>query len=85
MLYFKVESDYLTLSPPDRKHAGFFLGMILVFDAITVAIKRLFNSEALRSIFGRKAREAACRGLDVAIIAEETAHVYQYAFERGRY
>lgn len=44
--------------------------------AMADAIYKLASNEALRHEFGRKARETACRALDVSIIAKKTAEGY---------
>lgn len=49
---------------------------------MAVAILKLAKDEELRQVFGEKARDVACRELDISIITEKTARVYFTVFSR---
>lgn len=51
-------------------------------EAMADRILRLVEDETLRVDFGRRAREVACRDLDIKVIAEETARVYRQVAEK---
>jgi glycosyltransferase involved in cell wall biosynthesis len=52
--------------------------------AMADAIIKFANDTELRRLFGKRAREVACRELDINIIAEKTAEVYRSVLEREK-
>ncbi|MDD3883604.1 MAG: glycosyltransferase family 4 protein [Gallionella sp.] len=52
--------------------------------AMADAIVNLVNTPELRGLFGKRAREVACRELDIDIIAAKTAEAYRSVLEKVR-
>lgn len=52
--------------------------------AMAEAIIKLANNPELRQLFGKRAREVACKELDVNIIAAKTAAAYRSVIEKAR-
>lgn len=52
--------------------------------AMADAIIKLVNTPELRKLFGKRAREVACRELDINIIAAKTAEAYRSVLEKAR-